>query len=128
MELSIEVLDDFVGEAKEVYEQNPWLNYTLPLHRMREMGFENRLFDLLDERPLSKSELRDFCILLSDTKKFDGVAEPEVDFGSFCKSINDMMKKEKHQWNPVKGKVTPLLDMKVMMKKCKSSDDGCSIV
>ena len=32
LELSMEVLVDFSGEALEVTEENPWLNYALPLH------------------------------------------------------------------------------------------------
>jgi len=42
------------GEAAEVTKENPWLNYALPLHRLREFGFHDRVFDILDERPLLK--------------------------------------------------------------------------
>jgi hypothetical protein len=50
LEFKLEVLDDFIGESEEVYKHNPWLNYALPLHRIREMGMHHRLFDFLDER------------------------------------------------------------------------------
>jgi hypothetical protein len=31
----------FAGEALEVTAENPWLNYALPLHQLREMGFHD---------------------------------------------------------------------------------------
>lgn len=29
--------------------ENPWLDYALPLHRLRETGYHDRVFDMLDE-------------------------------------------------------------------------------
>eukprot|EP00957_Ditylum_brightwellii_P002705 208526-Ditylum_brightwellii.AAC.1 len=80
LELSIEVLDDFIGEAEEIHGCNSWLNYALPLHRLREMGFHDRIFDLLDERALTRSELRDFCFLLFGEENFDGVPDPSAEW------------------------------------------------
>uniref|UniRef100_A0A7S4V9A8 SAM domain-containing protein n=2 Tax=Ditylum brightwellii TaxID=49249 RepID=A0A7S4V9A8_9STRA len=116
LELSLEVLDDFVAEAHEVYEHNPWLNYGLPLHRTRELGFNDRVFDLIDERPLTKEEVRQFCALLFGEEQFDGVPDPSVDWFGFLADIEYMVKKEEGQWNPIKKKNMPWIDTKALNK------------
>ena len=116
LELSLEVLDDFVSEAEEIHKHNPWLNYGLPLHRMREMGFYHRLFDLLDERRLSKYELRDFFRLLMGNEKMADVPDPEEDWKSFYQHISKLIGKEKKTWNPVTKLLEPWIDMNQLKK------------
>jgi hypothetical protein len=80
LEFNLEVLDDYLDEAKEVNKFNKWLNYALPMRkslslqwrillcmktansfgaprvgypdRCREFGYHNRLFDLLGMSPI----------------------------------------------------------------------------
>jgi hypothetical protein len=112
LELSLDVLDDFLAEAKEVYEHNKWLNYALPLHRMREMGFYHKLFDLIDERPMTKDELTDFFQLIYGSDALDGLPDPQVDWPRFLDRIATVTKAQKMQWNPIKKKMTPWVDIR----------------
>ena len=112
LEISLEVLDDFIAEAKEIQDTNAWLNYGLPLHRMRELGFYSKLFDLLDERTLAKDELREFFRLLFGTAQMDGVPDPELDWNDFCNAIERLNRKEGKTWNPVTRRMEHWVDMR----------------
>jgi hypothetical protein len=61
LELNMEVLDDFHGEAKEIYKHNPWLTYGEPLHRMREFGVHVKEVDFLDEQKCALEQIRILC-------------------------------------------------------------------
>ena len=112
LEMSLEVLDDWTSEAKEVCDHhNKWLVYGLPLHRMREMGFYHRIFDLLDERKLFKDELREFFRLLFGNA-FDEAPDPEVDWEAFVQLVDDLQSKEPQVFNPITYRLAPWVDIK----------------
>jgi len=117
LELSIDVLDDFVAEAKEVYEHNKWLNYALPLHRMREMGFYHKLFDLIDERSLTRDELRDFFHLLYGADALDSLPDPQVDWDRFLDRIAQITRSQNLQWNPIFKRMMPWVDIRKLDRK-----------
>jgi len=117
LELSLEVLDDFSAEAAEIHEYNKWLNYGLPLHRMREMGFHNRLFDLLDERSLAKDELRDFFKILFGVDTMSRVPDPEDDWNEFVTQLANIIAAEQKQWNPMTKRMEPWVDLRQLKKQ-----------
>jgi len=122
LELSMDVLDDFCGEALEIYEHNPWMNYGLPLHRLREMGFHDRVLDMIDERQLTSSEIRDFCVLLFG--ECDGLPDPDTDWNAFSMHVKELLSKEDLQWNPVTKRMSPWIDMK-QLDRIYGFNDGC---
>eukprot|EP00804_Cyclotella_cryptica_P004162 CCRYP_014540-RB/>CCRYP_014540-RB protein AED:0.00 eAED:0.00 QI:623/1/1/1/0/0/2/709/952 len=60
-----DVLNDYEGEAMEVYLYNPWLTYSVGLHRLREAGLAWGM-DMLDEKTFSFG--MEFTIFIFDMK------------------------------------------------------------
>lgn len=125
-DLDLDVLDDHVAESIEVHRHNPWLNYALVLHRMREMGQDhnNRLLDALDERPLTRREVREFCGLLfgqlhhhgdDDDDGDDDFSNCDDDWERFLLWVDQRQRREKMQWNPQTQTKTSWIDLEELM-------------
>jgi len=126
LELSLEVIDDFVSEAVEVHRHNPWLNYCLPLHRAREFGVHDNVFDHIDERRLQKRGLRDLCVTLfgdEGLKKID----PDVNWKEFSEKVAFLVEKEGLNYSPVKKKEMPWINIK-KMNKMYGPSRGCVLM
>lgn len=64
LEIQIDVIDDPLGEAKQINAINGWLVYAEPIHRIREFGASMVEFDILDEATISGDQLRLFIAYL----------------------------------------------------------------
>ena len=117
LEKPIEVLDDFVAESREVYKVNRWINYALPLHRCRELGFYNRLFDFIDERPLTKDEVAEYCRFLFGVEVMTAAPEPAVDWNGFVAHVEGVNNGEMKQWNPATKRVMPWIDVNMLKQQ-----------
>lgn len=116
VKMPLEVIDDFIGEAAEVHNVNPWLNYALPLHRVREMGIQHSVFDLLDERPLNRDELVQFCRLLFGDDVFYKAPCAHDDWPGYTKFLANVVNREKKQWNPNTRRMDNWIDLKRIQK------------
>lgn len=112
----LDVIDDYEAEAAQVYGQNPWLNYALVLHRMRELGLQGSsgLLDCLDQRPFTGDEIREFAALLFGTTA-DLLPDPLCDWKNFVAEIDRLQQREQMHWNPAKMAVTPWIDIEELL-------------
>ena len=81
------------------------------------MGFHHRIFDLLDERRLSKDELREFCHVLFGHGPMDEAPDPEADWKGFCELIARLQSKQKLVYNPHSQRMEPWIDLKKLNKE-----------
>jgi len=112
-ELRLDCVDDFKGESQEIYNMNDWINYGLELHRFREWGTDEHLFDLIDEdkdrdgRPfkLSEGQILNFIQILEPAAKNLGDLYALDDWNAAVDIIrNHSVNSEAVVANLVKGK------------------------
>ncbi len=96
------------GEAQEVFEKNPWLNYGLNLHRLREFGCLCKDFDMLDERPLKPLEVKNAIKSIFG----EDVPHPEEDWGKFVDKVKDLNSSHPQEWNFIKNRLEPWIDLR----------------
>ena len=115
LEIPIECVSDYITESKEIRKYNPWLNYTQQIHQCRAMGFDHRVFDLLDECPLTKDDLMDFLTVLFGAEVFNTKKAPNVhtnwnDFLQYLK--NEVLDQYEKQYSPTTKKMEVVIDVK----------------
>ena len=99
-------------KATQIQLRNPWLTYGMGLHRLREAGLLSDVFDFLDEHPFTLDQLHEFCIALFIGEK-SGIKlpHPRESRTSFFQTLKMLVDKEEMQWNPVRKKMMPWIDM-----------------
>jgi hypothetical protein len=112
LELPIECISNFLTESKEIRKYNPWLNYALPLHQCREMGFYHRVFDLLDERPLTKDDLSEFLHIVFGTQTFANAPNMHTEWKDFLQYLKKVVISVDQQWCPHSRKMEDWIDIK----------------
>lgn len=100
-----------------VKENNPWLNYCLPMHLCHTLGICSTLLSQAASRPLNAMEVRELC----DTMIGD-VPDPTVNTDDFLGAIGTLMAEDENKrWNPILGKDTPLIDVAKLKKHLNPS-------
>jgi hypothetical protein len=64
IELNMDIIDDQIGESREIGRFNNWLTYGEPLHRLREFGVTAKEIDMIDEATLSAEQMRSLCAFM----------------------------------------------------------------
>ncbi len=112
--LNICVVADYLEHQRLASRENPWLNYSLPLHRSREMGFMPRLLDTLDQRLLTKDELRLLLVALFGRRVMLECPDLHTEWSDFYHFLLEVNENEGRHWRLHTNTMEPWIDMRVL--------------
>jgi len=120
---SVVILGDYWREATEVNLYNPWLTYGLGIHRLREACLTSDLLNGLGRKVFTADDIYEFCKEFFIGEKEIYLPHPRNSVDAFLRGVNHLLEDERSQWNPVKKKLTPWIDMKELERQCRPPQD-----
>ena len=124
LERNVDVVLTLSNEMRSVRSVNPWLNYTYPLQYCRESGSHIRLFDIINERPLTLDEVISMCKILFGDDAIDELPDPHVDWKGFSLGLGRILEESEVMWNPHSNRLQKQINLMTLNKRYGSKLGG----
>ena len=128
MKFRIVTMNAFLSEAQSIHQFNDWLTYSLSIHHMREFSAVPSCVDLISERELLLYEMRDCIMFLFGYEMMAGINDPtSTGWSSFIATSKRSLKAQKEQWDPLRNKLQPLLNIR-RLSQVYGPSGACTII